>query len=82
MMKIVKITFPGALCLVMSLMGSCTGRTADNMIPTGETVEVVIPTPDVTEDSIIANGETMSSGDDTAAVTSEADTVSDSDKGK
>ena len=37
-------------------LSACTGRTADNMVPTGETVEVVIPTSDVAADSVIANG--------------------------
>lgn len=39
-----------------AMLNACTGRTADNMVPTGETVEVVIPAPDVTADSVIANG--------------------------
>lgn len=35
---------------------SCSGRTDDNMQPTGETIEVVIPEQDVAEDAVIANG--------------------------
>lgn len=46
------ITAVGLACVATA----CTGRTADNMQPTGETVDVVIPTPDVETDSIIANG--------------------------
>lgn len=38
------------------LLTACSGRTADNMTPSGETVRVVIPTQDVAGDSAIANG--------------------------
>ncbi len=52
----------GFLYLTLSLVAgacllSCTGRTADNMTPTGETIEVVIPTQDVEQDSVIVNGQ-------------------------
>lgn len=36
-------------------LSSCTGRTAENMKPAGETVHVVIPESDVVQDSVIAN---------------------------
>ena len=42
------IAATGILC-------SCSGRTADNMVPTGETIEVVIPTADVEIASVIAD---------------------------
>lgn len=44
-------------CLIAAtgILSACTGRTADNMQPTGETVEVVIPNPDIEQDSVIAN---------------------------
>lgn len=48
----------GFVCgLITILFSGCTGRTADNMKPLGETVRVVIPTPDVAEDSAIAAGD-------------------------
>lgn len=39
------------------LLSSCKGRTADNMVPTGETVRVVIPEGDVAMDSAVAAGD-------------------------
>ena len=56
-MKLFK-TLGLALFLASStiLMAGCSGRTADNMHPSGETVEVVIPATDVEQDSVIANG--------------------------
>ena len=39
---------------MMLLFGSCKGRTASNMVPTGETVEVVISEP-ATADSEASN---------------------------
>lgn len=33
------------MTLISSMLGSCKGRTAENMTPTGDTVEVVIMTP-------------------------------------
>ena len=39
------------------MTGGCTGRTADNMTPSGETVRVVIPTPDIAADSALATGD-------------------------
>lgn len=47
------------LGLLAILAGGCKGRTAENMEPTGETVRVEIPTPDVAQDSAIAAGETL-----------------------
>ena len=47
--------------LGLALTG-CTGRRADTMVPTRETVEVVIPEGDVRADSAIAAGDT---GEDT-----------------
>lgn len=44
------------LLLAASLATGCKGRTAENMTPAGETIEVVIPEGDVAQDSIIANG--------------------------
>lgn len=35
----------GSLLLVATALCSCQGRTAENMTPTGDTVEVVIETP-------------------------------------
>lgn len=48
-----------ALIGVMMSIGlsSCEGRKAENMVPKGETIEVVIPTGDVAEDSAIAAGD-------------------------
>ena len=43
------------------ILCSCSGRTADNMVPTGETIEVVIPPADVVSDSVIANGQAADS---------------------
>lgn len=45
----------GSLAM-LALAGACTGRTKENMEPTGETVRVVIPTQDIAQDSAIANG--------------------------
>ncbi len=47
-----------AVGLVLALC-ACTGRTADNMQPSGDTVEVVIPTQDVMQDSVIAAGDIL-----------------------
>ena len=33
------------LVAALSLLCSCKGRTADNMVPSGDTVEVIIKTP-------------------------------------
>ena len=41
---------------ILIVCASCSGRTDDNMQPTGETIEVVIPEQDVAEDAVIANG--------------------------
>lgn len=55
-MKTSRLICAAAACAAIFLTG-CSGRTADNMVPTGETVHVVIPTDDVAQDSAIANGE-------------------------
>ena len=47
----------GVSIALASMLVSCTGRRADNMVPLGETVEVVIPTSDVETDSVIASGD-------------------------
>lgn len=39
------------------LLGSCSGRRADDMKPSGETVEVVVPSEDVAADSAVAAGD-------------------------
>lgn len=49
---------PGIIALLGIVTFSCTGRHADNMVPLGETVEVVIPGGDVAEDSAVASGNT------------------------
>lgn len=46
-----------AAAAVLAAFASCTGRTADNMQPTGETIEVVIPRGDVAIDSAVAAGD-------------------------
>ncbi|MBD5371281.1 MAG: hypothetical protein HDR80_09090 [Bacteroides sp.] len=51
-----KILFTLGALTALGTLASCSGRTADNMVPTGETVEVVIPTADVAMDSVIASG--------------------------
>lgn len=43
--------------VAVALMASCTGRRADNMVPKGETIEVVIPEGDVATDSAVAAGD-------------------------
>ena len=60
------------------LLASCSGRTAENMKPTGETVEVNIPRNDVAEDAEIANGnsEIIVAQPDPADATQEAMTSS------
>lgn len=55
-MKAVKGLVVAGAFMALFLATGCTGRTADNMVPTGETVRVVIPTQDVAQDSAIANG--------------------------
>lgn len=47
-----------AVFIATGLLTGCKGRTADNMVPTGETVRVVIPTDDVAQDSALAAGDT------------------------
>ena len=44
------------ISVAVAMLSACTGRTADNMVPSGETVRVEIPASDVAQDSIIANG--------------------------
>lgn len=51
-----KIIMPFMAIGILIGCASCSGRTDDNMQPTGETIEVVIPEQDVTEDAVIANG--------------------------
>ena len=51
---------------MMILLASCQGRTAENMVPKGETVEVVVATPsDKTEasDSISNNNDAIQNED-------------------
>ena len=36
----------GLLVLAPAVLCACKGRTAENMVPSGDTVEVVISTPD------------------------------------
>lgn len=48
------LLFSAAVAFLMTAAG-CSGRKADNMQPTGETIEVVIPTEDILPDSVIAN---------------------------
>lgn len=54
----ISVAFIGS-CIGVGL-SSCTGRTADNMTPLGETVRVVIPETDVAQDSAVALGQTDS----------------------
>lgn len=57
-MKIRKSLFIGCLA-VMTIGGlsSCKGRTTKDVVPTGDTVEVVINTPDTPSDSTASNPE-------------------------
>lgn len=51
-----KILAPATLLLLIAYIAvGCKGRTAENMTPAGETIEVIIPEGDVAQDSIIAN---------------------------
>lgn len=62
-MKAIKYMMLGGIGVLLMVATGCTGRTADNMVPTGETVRVVIPTQDVAADSAIANGEVTATPD-------------------
>ena len=44
------VAIGGVAMLLLSLV-SCKGRTTDNVVPTGDTVEVVINQPDETPDN-------------------------------
>ncbi|MDE6247570.1 MAG: hypothetical protein K2M41_06995 [Muribaculaceae bacterium] len=48
--------YPAAVAILSLILTSCSGRTEKNMVPTGETIEVVIPEEDQAEDATIANG--------------------------
>lgn len=52
---IVSIALVSAGIALASCLSSCEGRKADNMVPAGETVHVVIPEADVAQDSALAN---------------------------
>lgn len=45
-----------AICILST---DCTGRTVDNMQPTGDTVEVVISTPEEIADTLPATNEAL-----------------------
>ena len=47
----------GLLIMPWLLLTGCHGRTADDMVPSGETVRVVIPTDDIAPDSALAAGD-------------------------
>lgn len=69
-MKIIPIV---AVSIFSLALCACSGRTAENMQPLGETVEVVIPERDVAQDAALANGGFVE--------TEVSDSDSDSDSG-
>lgn len=59
MLSIKKTAVPAvAIVLAATMLLSCSGRRASDMQPSGETVEVVIPTADEATDSAVAAGDT------------------------
>lgn len=48
----------GLFVLVLAALCSCKGRTAENMVPSGDTVEVVISSPDSTVSEVAISDST------------------------
>lgn len=64
--KATATAFAVAVAMLVS-MGSCKGRTMDNMEPTGETIEVVIGQEDSVETPADSNAETVAPAGEPAA---------------
>lgn len=55
-MKIKRSFIIGCMAVLATTgISSCKGRTTKNVVPTGDTIEVVINTPDIPTDSTASN---------------------------